>query len=66
MKAIAYQKASPISDAASLQDVDLPMPQPGPRDLLIDVKAIAVNPVDTKIRASANPEPGQWKVLGWD
>jgi zinc-binding alcohol dehydrogenase family protein len=66
MKAIAYQKASPISEASSLQDVDLPAPQPSARDLLIDVKAVAVNPVDTKIRAGVNPEAGQWKVLGWD
>ncbi len=66
MKAVAYQQALPISDAQALQDIDLPMPQPGPHDLLVDVKAIAVNPVDTKVRASSAPEPGQWKVLGWD
>jgi zinc-binding alcohol dehydrogenase family protein len=66
MKAIAYQHAGPISNANSLQDVELPAPQPGPRDLLVDVKAVAVNPVDTKVRAGSNPEPGQWKVLGWD
>jgi len=66
VKAIAYQKALPINDPLALQDVDLPAPQPGPRDLLVAVKAIAVNPVDTKIRAGVSPEPGQWKVLGWD
>ncbi len=66
MKAIAYQTASPISAAAALQDVDLPAPTPRGRDLLVDVQAIAVNPVDTKIRAGVNAEPGQWKVLGWD
>lgn len=66
MKAIAYQKALPINDPLALQDVDLPAPQPGPRDLLVAVKAIAINPVDTKIRAGVSPEPGQWKVLGWD
>ena len=64
MKAVAYQQAGPITNAASLQDVELPAPQAGPRDLLVDVKAIAVNPVDTKIRAGSNPEPGQWKILG--
>ena len=66
MKAVAYQKALPITDRFALQDVELPVPQAGPRDLLVDVAAIAVNPVDVKIRASVNPEPGQWKVLGWD
>jgi zinc-binding alcohol dehydrogenase family protein len=66
MKAIAYQKALPIGETDSLQNVDLPAPQPCTRDLLVDVKAIAVNPVDTKIRVGVSPEAGQWKVLGWD
>lgn len=66
MKAIAYQTALPVSDPLSLQDVDLPVPQPGPRDLLVDVRAIAVNPVDSKVRAGVSADAGQWKVLGWD
>jgi zinc-binding alcohol dehydrogenase family protein len=66
MKAIAYQAALPISNALSLQDVDLPAPKPGPRDLLVDVHAIAVNPVDSKIRAGVSAQAGGWKVLGWD
>jgi zinc-binding alcohol dehydrogenase family protein len=66
MKAVAYQKSLPISDEQALCDVSLPEPLPGPRDLLVDVKAVAVNPVDTKIRLRAQPEAGQWKVLGWD
>ncbi|MFK3796003.1 zinc-binding alcohol dehydrogenase family protein [Pseudomonas sp. NPDC088444] len=65
MKAIAYtQQALPIEDPRSLIDMDLPKPTPGPRDLLVEVQAISVNPVDTKVRArSAATEP---KVLGWD
>ncbi|MFO6419923.1 zinc-binding alcohol dehydrogenase family protein [Hylemonella sp. W303a] len=66
MKAIAYQHALPIQNELALQDRDLPEPMPGPRDLLVEVKAISVNPVDTKMRAGAQPEPGQWRVLGWD
>ena len=49
-----------------MQDVDLPAPQPGPCDLLVDVRAISVDPVDSKIRASVSAETGEWKVLGWD
>lgn len=41
-------------------------PTPTERDILVEVRAISVNPVDTKARGSARPEPGQWKVLGWD
>jgi zinc-binding alcohol dehydrogenase family protein len=66
MKAIAYQNPLPIADPLSLQDVDLPEPQPGARDLLVQVGAIAVNPVDTKMRMRSSPAAGQWAVLGWD
>lgn len=66
MKAVAYQSPLPLSHSLALQDVLLPPPEPGPHDLLVEVKAVAANPVDTKIRAGVSPEPGQWKVLGWD
>ncbi|MFI8397024.1 zinc-binding alcohol dehydrogenase family protein [Pseudomonas sp. NPDC078863] len=66
MKAIAYYASLPISDAKSLQDIELPEPLAGPRDLLVEVKAISVNPVDTKVRQNAAPENGAAKVLGWD
>src|SRR5258705_8422227 len=51
MKAVAYQECLPISHGESLVDVDLPEPAPGPHDLLVEVRAVAVNPVDTKMRA---------------
>jgi zinc-binding alcohol dehydrogenase family protein len=66
MKAIAYYTCLPISDPASLQDIELQAPVAGPRDLLVEVKAISVNPVDTKVRQNAQPEGGAAKVLGWD
>jgi zinc-binding alcohol dehydrogenase family protein len=66
MKAVAYQQSHPIAHTESLLDVDLPEPTPGPRDLLVEVRAVAVNPVDTKMRVRAQPAPGDWKVLGWD
>ncbi|WP_085695308.1 MULTISPECIES: zinc-binding alcohol dehydrogenase family protein [unclassified Pseudomonas] len=66
MKAIAYYASLPISDEKSLQDIELPEPVPGPRDLLVEVKAISVNPVDTKVRQNVAPEGGAAKVLGWD
>jgi zinc-binding alcohol dehydrogenase family protein len=66
MKAIAYTQSLPIDDPQSLQDIELPEPTPGPHDLLVEVRAISVNPVDTKIRRNVQPEGGQPKVLGWD
>ncbi|HRD50575.1 MAG: zinc-binding alcohol dehydrogenase family protein [Candidatus Competibacter sp.] len=66
MRAIAYQQSLPIEHAESLQDVALPDPVAAGHDLLVEIKAISVNPVDAKVRQGAVPAPGQWKVLGWD
>ncbi len=66
MKAIAMTLSLPITDAAALQDIELPTPTPGPRDLLVKVEAISVNPVDTKVRLAAAPSAVPPKVLGWD
>jgi len=66
MKAVAYKKSLPVEDSASLQDIELAAPKPGPHDLLVAVSAIAVNPVDTKIRRNVAPPDGEAKVIGWD
>lgn len=66
MKAVAYRQALPITDPYALLDVTLPDPVPGSRDLLVEVRAISVNPVDIKVRGSANPPDGEHKVIGWD
>jgi len=66
MKAIGYIKSLPIDDAESLIDIELPQPIATGRDLLVKVKAIAVNPVDYKIRQNVSPADGDYKVLGWD
>jgi len=66
MRAVGYQQSLPIDQDASLVDVDLPRPEPGPRDLLVEIKAVSLNPVDTKVRMRAQAEPGGWKVLGFD
>ncbi|AIS18751.1 NADPH:quinone reductase [Pseudomonas rhizosphaerae] len=61
MKAIAYTQNG---TASVLTDMQLPAPTPGPRDLLVQVQAVSVNPVDTKVRkGAAVTEP---RVLGWD
>lgn len=66
MKAIGFNQPLPISDPQSLVDLDLPDPEYGEQDLLVEVQAIAVNPADTKVRASAQPASGTWRILGWD
>ena len=65
MRAIGYRRSLPIEDPLSLEDIDWPDPQPGPRDLLVEVKAVSVNPVDVKVRARMAPDQGH-QVLGFD
>jgi zinc-binding alcohol dehydrogenase family protein len=52
-----------VADGADLVDRTIDIPQPGPRDLLVDVRAVSVNPVDTKVRANNS---GAGRVLGFD
>lgn len=66
MRAVGYQQSLAITDEASLTDIELPRPEPGARDLLVEIKAVSVNPVDIKVRMRAAPEPGAYKVLGYD
>lgn len=66
MRAIGYRTPGPITADASLVDIELDRPEPGGRDLLVAVRAVSVNPVDTKVRSRVAPEEGGWKVLGWD
>jgi zinc-binding alcohol dehydrogenase family protein len=66
MKAVAYRASLPIDHADALIDVDLPAPTATGSDLLVEVKAISVNPVDTKIRRNVAPAEGELKVIGWD
>jgi len=66
MRAIGYTKSLPIDDPQSLVDLDLPKPEPTGRDLLVEVKAVSVNPVDTKIRQRREDSDGKPQVLGWD
>ncbi len=64
MRAVGYRTTG---DAEVLQDVELPDPTPTERDLLVEVQAISVNPVDTKVRRRQGPEEGaEVKVLGYD
>ncbi|MFT2109542.1 zinc-binding alcohol dehydrogenase family protein [Marinomonas sp. 2405UD68-3] len=66
MKAIAYQAARTLKDSDYLLDIEMDKPKVSGFDVLVEVKAVSVNPVDTKIRERVTPAEGQWGVLGWD
>lgn len=72
MRAVGLRRCLPVTDPESLVDVELPRPEVGPRDLLVEVRAVSVNPVDTKVRSGAIPDdraderPDGVRVLGYD
>ncbi|KVX00701.1 zinc-binding alcohol dehydrogenase family protein [Shewanella frigidimarina] len=66
MNAIGYQQNLPVHDPLSLQDIQLDMPVAQDRDILVEVKAVSVNPADFKIRQDMPAPEGEWKILGFD
>ncbi|MBA4784514.1 MAG: zinc-binding alcohol dehydrogenase family protein [Rhizobiales bacterium] len=66
MRAVGFNMPQPITADTSLIDIDLPMPAAAGRDLLVEIRAVSVNPVDAKVRASAPVEAGDHRVLGYD
>ncbi len=66
MKAIGYRQNLPVDQPHALEDLTLPAPTPGARDLLVRVKAVSVNPVDTKVRRNRPATADAPQVLGWD
>jgi zinc-binding alcohol dehydrogenase family protein len=66
MRAVGFNQAQPVDAETSLLDLDLPVPEATGRDLLVEIRAVSVNPVDTKVRRSATVEAGQHRILGYD
>ncbi len=66
MKAVGLYKYLPIDAPDSLVDVEIEKPNPQSQELLVEVRAIAVNPVDTKMRAPQDKVEENPRILGWD
>lgn len=66
MKAVGYTQFEAGQSADVLVDLTLDDPVPGPRDLLVKVEAVAVNPRDSKARRVDPASPEKPRVLGWD
>jgi len=66
IKAIGYQDNLAIDNEQALQDITLDKPTATGHDILVEVKAISVNPVDYKIRQSRPAPEGEYAVIGWD
>ncbi len=66
MKAVGLYKYLLIDNPESLIEIEIPKPKPEGHDLLVRVKAVSVNPVDTKIRYPKDKIEQSPKILGWD
>lgn len=66
MKAVGFFQNHPLSHPEALVDVEVAEPEPGPDDLLVEVRAVSVNPVDTKVRMGGTVPPGAPRIAGWD
>ena len=64
--AIGYEKNLPITDLEALIAREVEVPELGPYDLLIEVEAVSVNPVDTKLRRAGSDEANPPRILGFD
>lgn len=66
MKMIGFKKGSRVDEQGSLFDSVVDMPVPGPREVLVQVRAVGVNPLDAKVRAGLVAVPDNVVSLGWD
>lgn len=69
MKAIGIVNYLPSENPLAFVDFETDKSTPTGRDLLVEIKAIAVNPIDTKVRAGqrgARATENPPRVIGWD
>ncbi|XP_075973326.1 zinc-type alcohol dehydrogenase-like protein SERP1785 [Anticarsia gemmatalis] len=66
MRAIGLYKYLPITDVNSLIDLEVNLPSYSKSDVLVEVKATSVNPIDTKQRAPKPNVEATPRILGWD
>ena len=65
LKAVGYNRTGPIDAPQALVDFEIAPPNVGARDLLVGVRGVSMNPVDTKVRVRTAPE-NETKILGYD
>lgn len=65
MKAVGSYKALAVDETEAFLDMEVDMPEVSGRNILVQVKAVSVNPVDTKVRKRPNLSE-TFRILGWD
>lgn len=66
MKAVGFTHYLPIENESAFLDLNVEKPLPEGRDILVNVKAVAVNPVDTKVRAPKDKVEETPRIIGYD
>lgn len=66
MKAVGFTHYLPVEDANAFLDLEMDKPTPEGPDILVAVKAVAVNPVDTKVRAPKDLVEDTPRIIGYD
>ena len=69
MRAVGIVNYLPVENEGAFIDFEIEKPAPAGRDILVAVKAIAVNPVDVKVRAGRGKDgvtETPPRVIGWD
>ncbi len=66
MKAVGFTHYLPIEDETSFLDLEIETPKPEGHDILVAVKAIAVNPVDVKVRSPKDQVEESPRIIGYD
>ena len=64
MKVVGIERYLPIDHIHCFVDTELPKPSPDGQDILVEVNAVSINPVDTKVRTNASEANN--RILGWD
>ena len=66
MKAVGFTHYLPIENESAFLDLHVEKPLPEGRDILVSVKAVAINPVDTKVRAPKDKVEETPRIIGYD
>ncbi|CAK5229475.1 unnamed protein product [Aphanomyces euteiches] len=71
MKAVQFNSNVPTSDETSFVDIVVPVPTASGRDILVQVKAVSVNPVDVLLRKTpplyqSLATESKHRILGYD
>lgn len=66
MKSIGYSGELQLQHPNAFVVYEAENPKPAGHDLLVEVSAVSVNPIDTKVRARTDTPQHPPKILGWD